>query len=62
MITKNMQFYEAVRWRQKRQNHAYFMTSQKRRIYYETQTKNRNVFLEDWTFRWCNSFAPNPVI
>ena len=39
MITKNMQFYEAVRWRQKRQNHAYFMTSQKWRIYFDTQTK-----------------------
>ena len=39
MITKNMQFYEAVQWRQKRQNHAYFMTSQKWRIYYDTKTK-----------------------
>ena len=40
---------------------AYFMTSRKWRIYYDTQTKNRNVFSEDWTFRWCNSFAVTPL-
>ena len=28
-----MQFLEAIRWRLKRQNHAYFMTSRKWRIY-----------------------------
>ena len=62
IIAKSMQFEEAFRWRQKRQNYAYFMTSRKWRINYDTQTKNRNVFSEDLTFRWCKFFAPNPLI
>ena len=30
-------------------------------VYYDTQTKKRNVFSEDGTFRWCNILPLTPL-